>query len=83
MEEGYVRGVSTFAGLVKVDHSENDRWRPESARRIFVAPEEARRLHPHWNRMLERALSAALALGPRRPPASDPQRTAKAPSSVV
>lgn len=28
MEEGYVRGVSALAALVKVDHSENHRWRP-------------------------------------------------------
>jgi len=90
MEEGYVRGVPTLVGLVQVDHSENDQWRPggkyprigyqafyrvditevlpfgaafESARRIFVAPDEARRLHHRWNRMLERALEAAMGLG--------------------
>jgi 8-oxo-dGTP pyrophosphatase MutT (NUDIX family) len=88
MEEGYVRGVPTLVGLVKVDHSENDQWRPggkypkvgyqafyrvditdvlpfgaefEAARRIFVAPAEAPRLHPRWSRMLERALAAAVS----------------------
>ncbi len=99
MEEGYVRGVPTLVGLVKVDHSENDQWQPggkyprigyqafyrvditevlpfgaefESARRVFVQPEEARTLHPRWSRMLERALSAALAPGPRGAPGERP-----------